>query len=226
MMYAALVVWLTAHKCTALVLDPSFKQALGAGRVHREIGFAPARLVDDLRYDIDALVQLGRFSPAGSGPRAGGDTGMRSALFADPIDRPRDVGCFDAFAALWERLGMVREELMEGLERDLIENVEVHYVRYPEGGYFQRHVDDYEANDGAPSRRSVSFICYLNDPGAPAWTERDGGALRVHHPEGAYEILPDAGSLVLFDSMAVEHEVRPTRRERTCLIGWFHAPTD
>jgi len=223
----ALLVWLAAaHQCTALVLDPSFKQALTAGRVHREVGFAPGRLVDDLRYDIDALAQLGRFGPAGSGPRAGGDTSMRSALFADPIDRPRDVGCFDAFAALWERLGMVREELMEGLDRKLIENVEVHYVRYPEGGYFQRHVDDYEANDGAPSRRSVSFICYLNDPGAPAWTERDGGALRVHHPEGAYyEILPDAGSLVLFDSMAVEHEVRPTRRERTCLIGWFHAPT-
>ena len=137
MMFNALVVWLTAHKCTALVLDPSFKQALAAGRVHREVGFAPARLVDDLRYDIDALEQLGRFGPAGSGPRAGGDTGMRSALFADPIDRPRDVGCFDAFAALWERLGMVREELMEGLDRELIENVEVHYVRYPEGGYFQ-----------------------------------------------------------------------------------------
>ena len=89
----------------------------------------------------------------------------------------------------------------------------------------QRHVDDYEANDGAPSRRSVSFICYLNDPGAPAWTARDGGALRVHSGGAYYEILPDAGSLVLFDSMAVEHEVRPTRRERTCLIGWFHAPT-
>ena len=53
----------------------------------------------------------------------------------------------------------------------------------------------------------------------------DGGALRVHSDGTYYEILPDAGSLVLFDSMAVEHEVRPTRRERTCLIGWFHAPT-
>ena len=228
MMLNALV-WLAAHKCTALVLDPESSPWTSAqtGRVHREVGFASPihKLVDDLRYDIDALEQLGRFGPAGSGPRAGGDTGMRSALFADPIDRPRDVGCFDAFAALWERLGMVREELMEGLERDLIENVEVHYVRYPEGGYFQRHVDDYEANDGAPSRRSVSFICYLNDPGAPAWTERDGGALRVHSDGAYYAILPDAGSLVLFDSMAVEHEVRPTRRERTCLIGRFHAPT-
>ena len=222
----ALLIWL-AHKCTSLVLDPSFTQALKTGRVHREIGFAPSRLVDDLRYDIDALVQLGRFGPAGSGPRAGGDTGMRSALFADPIDRPRDVGCFDAFAALWERLGMVREELMEGLERELIENVEVHYVRYPEGGYFQRHVDDYEDNDGAPSRRSVSFICYLNDPGAPAWTERDGGALRVHPPEGTYyEILPDAGSLVLFDSMAVEHEVRPTVGERWAITLWSEGEHD
>jgi len=218
--------WLVCFsQAAALVLDASFKQAIAAGHVHREVGFAPARLVDDLRFDIDALEQLGRFGPAGSGPRAGAANDMRSAAFADPIDRPRDVGCFDAFGALWERLGLVREELMEGLGRDLVENVEVHYVRYPEGGYFQRHVDDYEdADAGAPSRRSMSFICYLNDPGRPAWTEEDGGALRVLHPEGAHEILPDVGSLVLFDSIAVEHEVRPTPRERTCLIGWFHAP--
>ena len=39
--------------------------------------------------------------------------------------------------------------------------------------------------------------------------QRDGGALRVHSDGSYYEILPDAGSLVLFDSMAAEHEVRP-----------------
>ena len=77
-----------------------------------------------------------------------------------------------------------------------------------------------------PSRRAVSFICYLNEPG---WSSSDGGALRVHRggdsaddEGGVADFLPESGSLVLFDSLAVEHEVLPTHRERTCLIGWFH----
>ena len=122
-----------------------------------ESRLCPPGVVDDLRYDDD-FAQLGAF--AGIGPRAGGDAGMRRHS-----SRTRSIG---RARGMLRRFRMVREELMEGLERELIENVEVHYVRYPEGGYFQRHVDDYEDNDGAPSRRSVSFICYLNDPGAPS----------------------------------------------------------
>ena len=130
----------------------------------------PSRLVDDLRYDIDAawvqgarrppaLWVLAFFQPAAGHSRAGGDTGMRSASFADPIDRPRDVGCFRRLRrAVGRGAGMQScvEELMEGFD-NLIENVEVHYVRYPEGGYFQRHVDDYERNLGrnASSRRTL-----------------------------------------------------------------------
>jgi hypothetical protein len=35
-------------------------------------------------------------------------------------------------------------------------------------------------------------------------------------------ISPEAGTLVLFDSVAVPHEVLPTRRERYAVNGWFH----
>ena len=42
--------------------------------------------------------------------------------------------------------------------------------------------------------------------------------------EEACEYLPESGALALFDSTALEHEVLPTRRERTCLVGWFHTP--
>lgn len=211
----------------SLVLNGDFKASLLAGKVHREANFAPPRLVDDLRFDIEALESRGAFAQAGSGRRGkGASNGMRSASFADPIDRDRSIGCFDAFAAVWERLDIVRGELSEALARPLMEEMEIHYVRYPIGGFYQRHVDDFVDDDvGTPptSRRSVSFICYLNDPG---WVEEDGGALRVHASDKCtIDILPECGSLVLFDSCAVEHEVRPTNRDRTCLIGWFHEPT-
>ena len=44
-----------------------------------------------------------------------------------------------------------------------------------------------------------------------------GGAEHTH----AQELLPQSGSLVLFDSKRVWHEVLPTLRERACLVGWY-----
>ena len=83
-------------------------------------------------------------------------------------------------------------------------------------------------------RRGVSFICYLNERG---WAPTDGGALRVYlrdhiksTEEGVslpdqspahFDIMPEGGTLVLFDSKRVWHEVMPTKRERACLVGWF-----
>ena len=40
-------------------------------------------------------------------------------------------------------------------------------------------------------------------------------------PAGPVTVAPHGGTLVLFDSVAVEHEVTPTRRERWALVGWF-----
>jgi hypothetical protein len=69
---------------------------------------------------------------------------------------------------------------------------------------------------------------------------RDGGALRIHgnacsfaadmqlstekSSENWCDIVPEAGTLVLFDSATVEHEVMPTFRDRLCIVGWFNTP--
>jgi SM-20-related protein len=95
----------------------------------------------------------------------------------------------------------------------------MHVVRLPSssGGSIHRP---------SPHRRSISFICYLNEPG---WTASDGGQLRLHgdgsesaESTPVQDVLPECGSLVLFDSKRVWHEVLPTRRERACIVGWFH----
>ena len=57
----------------------------------------------------------------------------------------------------------------------------------------------------------------------------DGGALRAYAPLGGkahgdafVDVQPTAGTLVLFDSARVAHEVLTTHRERMLLAGWLH----
>jgi Rps23 Pro-64 3,4-dihydroxylase Tpa1-like proline 4-hydroxylase len=108
-------------------------------------------------------------------------------------------------------------------------------------------VHDDDDNDDTRYERAVSIILYLgsnndaSDELRPCWDpERDGGALRVHGREFASltgspvkvfahdgevfsDIAPLAGSMLLFDSKKVPHEVMETRRNRVCLVGWFGA---
>ena len=144
------------------VLAPGAAAAIQEGSLHFEAGFMPQRLVADLRQDAEACAEAGLFERAGSGDRAGAADHMRSAQYCDPIARDRGIGCFDAFYALWERLDMARQELSEELGLELAAEMEIHYVRYPAGGFYHRHVDDEtQLLETRPSRRAVSFICRL-----------------------------------------------------------------
>ena len=205
-----------------VLLDEAAPSTIRAGRVHVERGFAPPRLVQDLRHDIDCLTTAGLFERAFSGGTSSGDEAFRNAEMCDPVGRDRSVGLWDAFYAVWERLDLVRQELSAALGREMSTEMELHYVRYPVGGYYRRHVDeDLDANPRALTR-AISFICYLNDPG---WCAADGGELRSYPPgEPPSDVLPESGTLVVFDSARVEHEVQPTGKERLALVGWFHAP--
>eukprot|EP00967_Tisochrysis_lutea_P056545 scaffold71430_cov31-Tisochrysis_lutea.AAC.2 len=228
----------------AQLLESGAVERVQRGAVHCERGFAPPALVSDLRADMDALAHAGLFSAAGSGGRSGYEDTLRSAEYCDPVGRlERSLGDFEAFFCLWERLDAVRQHLAMEMGCPFLPEMELHYVRYPPGGFFGRHVDDYESSTtaaqpagqvdaaGQGGRRAVSFICYLTPPDAP-WQEADGGQLRAfrvasdQNDEDGEEVWddfsPDSGALVLFDSCRVEHEVLPTTKTRDCLIGWFH----
>lgn len=97
---------------------------------------------------------------------------------------------------------------------------DAHLTRYPAGTFYRAHVD--AADDG--SRRLLSAICYLNEDWAPA----HGGRLRIARSpdstpraQDAIVLPPAGGSLVLFTSRDVEHEVEETFVERLSLTGWY-----
>jgi len=93
---------------------------------------------------------------------------------------------------------------------------ELRYAYYPCGGHYQRHVD---AMHVGSVRREYSFILYLNTE----WRPSDGGHLRVYEEDLTHiDIAPRAGTLVVFKSDVVPHEVRPTTSRRLAIVGWYH----
>lgn len=203
------------------LLSPGAASSVLDGGVHVEAQFVPPELISELRSELAAKGAAGQFATTSSFSSDGQEDDLRAAMTCKP-----DLGSA-AFSRLYERLDVVREELARRLGRELARGMEATYVVYPHGGYYRRHVDSLAGVDvGGSGSRSVSFICYLNEPG---WTEHDGGQLRIYSHGGRFglsesahvDVLPECGSLVLFDSKLVSHEVLPTRRERACLVGWM-----
>lgn len=192
--------------------------AIRSGRVHQECNFVPAQLVTELR----GTLRNHAFTSGESFSSDGSRDNLRSALTAKP-----DVND-DIFYELYERLDDTREELARSLAIELSTGFEATWVIYPNGGYYRRHIDSVSGADQPTAPRAISFIAYLNEASRP-WTPSDGGELRCYcnapssdaDDDEFIDVAPESGSLVLFDSKRVFHEVLPTHRERTCLVGWF-----
>ncbi len=100
-----------------------------------------------------------------------------------------------------------------------IEESEFHYAVYPEGTFYQRHVDAFKNDD----RRTLSIVLYLNDE---EWKDEFGGQLALYLPnedgtEKELNVLPLAGRLAIFDSKTIPHEVKTVNRPRYSITGWL-----
>ena len=97
---------------------------------------------------------------------------------------------------------------------------EFHYVLYPIGTFYKRHIDTFQNDD----RRKLSFVCYLNEEG---WLPENGGELTLYlNNSDASEtieksIYPLPGRVVIFESQIIEHEVKPGNKERLSTTGWL-----
>lgn len=112
------------------------------------------------------------------------------------------------------------EQLRIGLNRRLflgLFDYECHFARYPAGSFYKKHVDAFRGR----SNRVLSTVFYLN----PGWTLADGGQLLVYPDAEALapcqQLIPLMGSLVVFLSEKIPHEVAPSSRLRHSIAGWF-----
>lgn len=109
------------------------------------------------------------------------------------------------------------DQLREALNRELflgLEDYECHFALYPPGSFYRRHVDRFRDDD----RRTVTTVFYLNAD----WLAGHGGQLRMALADGTeQDVLPAAGTLVVFMSGDFPHEVLAASRERLSLTGWY-----
>ncbi len=115
------------------------------------------------------------------------------------------------------------QHLMEILRQTLNRNLflglfelEAHYAVYDAGAFYKKHIDSFK---GA-ANRVVTIVTYLNND----WPDEAGGELVIYVPEGdavIQTVQPRAGTLVVFLSEKIPHEVKITHQQRLSIAGWF-----
>jgi SM-20-related protein len=172
--------------------------------------FIPQSLTLALADECHRRAKQGALAPAGVG--RGEALQVSEGIRGDHIQwlDPGQVECCDQYLALCDELRLVlNRSLFLGLE-----DYESHFALYPPGAFYQKHLDRFRDDD----RRAVSAVLYLN----PDWQAEQGGALRLYLADGTtHDVLPEAGTLIVFLSADLPHEVLPATRERLSLTGWF-----
>jgi SM-20-related protein len=171
--------------------------------------FLPPAAIAALAADCRARDAAGELGDATTGRAA---LRTASTLRGDRTRWFDDTTLSAAQAAYWSAMQALRQALNRRLLLGM-ETLEAHYALYPPGAGYARHRDRFRDSDA----RVLSSVLYLNRD----WNADDGGALRLHLPNGPHDIAPIGGTLVLFLSADIEHEVLPSTRERLSIAGWF-----
>lgn len=201
--------------CTVSFLASRISEAMSNGRAHVEPSFLSGEALSAARAEMaSVLTQID--APATSSEFQSFQTDLMNPAFRSSCLGPLPFG---ELLSLFDEL---RSALADCTGRELLEHGGLHLMHYPIGSKFMRHVDEdpalYE-----PERNSVSFLLYLTPDD---WSAADGGALRLFEQpgddggDGAREVLPLGGTLVVYDS-TLEHEVLPTRRQRQLISGRY-----
>jgi SM-20-related protein len=172
--------------------------------------FLPENLTRELARECRRRAAEGELAPASVG--RGLSQEVREGIRGDHIQwiEPGQAEPCDRYLALMDSL---RESLNRGLFLGL-EDFESHFALYPPGAFYLKHVDRFRDDD----KRMLSAILYLND----AWLPEHGGHLRMYLEEGVEcDVQPTGGTLVVFLSGDIPHEVLPSTRDRLSLTGWF-----
>lgn len=178
-------------------------------------GVLPPELVTALRDELRERDAEGCFHAAGIG--RGSELQIERRIRGDRIAWLEES--WPAAACYLTLMDDLRQALNRACYLGLAE-YEAHYACYGAGSFYRRHVDRHAGTpDGGRGQRVISTVCYLNEPGWPA----DAGGELLLYPEagGPLRVPPEGGTLVLFRSETIPHEVLAAQRERLSIAGWM-----
>lgn len=193
---------------------PDWGPAIEALVERREVvlpGILPPACWRALRAEAEALHDYAGFQAARIG--RGEDARQDSAVRGDALcwlDADMPAG---AAYLRW------MDDLRAALNRELflgISEFEAHYAHYAPGAFYRRHVDRHRDSNA----RVVSAVLYLN----PDWPADAGGEFVMYARDGEqvrYRQRPEGGTLLLFMSADMPHEVLPATQARWSIAGWF-----
>ncbi|KAL1526436.1 hypothetical protein AB1Y20_015148 [Prymnesium parvum] len=189
-------------------LSPGAIDTIAAGQVHVERDWISPKLLSALRRDAQGLHENGLFSADGLTNNA---KSRDEQGFQEKYDRQTfrndgwgaTTGNLAARLEFAQLMQQLKKELAVGLGRPTLasgsgsslESIWCHhemtYNWYEPGASLGRHLDEHhEETKGPlgwsrPSRRSVTWLVYLNDD----WREEEGGALRCF-PRASPSVVP------------------------------------
>jgi SM-20-related protein len=191
-------------------LFASIGRELRASGYSIQTGALPAGLASDLHGQVAGMPPQ-EFRPAGIGRRR--DRTIDRLVRADNIRWITGTSGGERRWLDWagQLQAFLNRELFLGLF-----SFESHFAHYPPGAFYHRHIDAFRGE----SSRILSVVTYLN----PGWLPGDGGELVIYPGGGddrAVRVAPALGTLAVFLSEEIEHEVLPGLRDRFSVAGWF-----
>ncbi|TXC78699.1 2OG-Fe(II) oxygenase [Luteibaculum oceani] len=167
------------------------------------------KLLSRLRNHLIRLRNAGELRDAGIGNKTNFEVNME--IRSDQIKWINQLEC----NALEQQFFDAVQDFSNYLNRTCftgIKNWEFHYANYRKGSFFKRHFDRFKNDNG----RKFSIVCYLNKK----WVLGNGGEL-VLHLDKEVVVEPKFGTVVVFNSALVEHEVKIAHKNRISITGWL-----
>ena len=169
------------------------------------------------RNEIGALYKIpGKFTPGKLRQKALNTTRSLGDIRGDSVmwvDMGNDEAtCISQVAKQLNKLALSMYNL-KGIEMTRVSKSKIMVSCYNGGGTaYKRHIDS-----STEGNLKLTFIFYFNE----SCTEKDGGCLRIHKDSGHVDIPPEFGTLVIFRSDKLVHEVLPTYSQRFALTIWY-----
>jgi len=171
-----------------------------------------ADLIMGLRADLRAQAKEGNFRAAAIG--RGEDKNQKGEVRNDM------TLWLDGHNTAQAQFLRVMDDLRVMLNQHLflgLNDYEAHFAQYAPGGFYKKHRDAFTGQ----KNRMVSTVTYLT----PHWQEEEEGHLVLYDGKDEEQeltrILPRAGTLAVFLSEDIPHEVLPPTRTRESIAGWF-----